>query len=364
MIMKNNDDKNIYDMLNDIEIDLDEYEREDFNDIEKMKIKKKFKQSIGKKNNNYKKYISVASVAVVSLGIITFTPVGTYASKIISDLVFDIKSAVGIDTEEEQYVKVINKSVTKGDITLRLNEAILNDDELIVSLTTISEKNIGKNESLWREKAPKLYINGEFVDASFSSSLGQVSKNNMDEVMFCRLDTSKYKGTIDLRLEFDGVGRYKEENNKMIEQEFIKGPFIFEFNFDTSKINKDIKDIDINKVIDFGNGEKITLDKFIYTPLTQKILFTQNDKAFNNQVDFLLKGTDDLGNEIEFDIYHSTNNKGQLIANLNDKKMDKSAKYITLTAYKRTFVENGKKIEPKLEEIEKNIKIDLDRQTN
>lgn len=47
--MKNYEDKDIYDMLNDMEIDLSEYDREDFNDIEKMRVKKKFRESIGKK---------------------------------------------------------------------------------------------------------------------------------------------------------------------------------------------------------------------------------------------------------------------------------------------------------------------------
>lgn len=363
--MKNNDDKNIYDMLNDIEVDLSEYEREDFNDIEKMKIKKKFRQSIGKKNinNNYKKYISVASAVVVSLGIVSLTPVGTYASKIISDLVFDIKSVLGINTEEDGYINIINKSVTKDNITLRLNEAILNDDELIVSLTTKSEENLDKNETLWRDRASKLYINGELIDALESSTSSQVSKKNNDEIMFFRLDTNKYNGVIDVKLEFDGIARYKEEKNELIKQEFVKGPFVFDFNFDTTKINKEIKKIDINKVIDFGNGEEITLEKFVYTPLTQKILFTQNNLAFNNKVDMILKGTDNLGNEIEFDIYHGEGERGQLIVDSNLNKINKKAKYITLTAYKRTFVENGKNLEPRLEEIEKDIKIDLNKES-
>lgn len=355
--MKNNNDKNIYDMLNDIEVDLSEYEREDFNDIEKMRIKKKFRKSIGKKNisNSYKKYISVASIAVVSLGIVTLTPVGTYASKIISDLVFDIKTVLGIGTEEEGYIEIINKSVTKEDITVRLNEAILNDDELILSLTTISKENIGANERIWREQAAELYINGELVDATESGSSSQVGKKNIDEVMFFRLDTSKYDGRIDVKLKIDSITRYKEDKDKMIKQDHIEGPFIFEFDFDASKINTDIKNIDINKELDFGNGEKITIDKYVYTPLTQKILYTRNEAVLNHEVDLILKGTDDLGNEIEFDMYHGKNEKGQLIANTTGGKIDKSAKYLTLTAYRRQSGENG----TELTEIEKDIKIDL-----
>lgn len=355
--MKNNDNKNIYDMFNDMEVDLSEFEREEFNDIEKIKIKKKFRQSIGKKNvnSNRKKYISVASIAIVSLGIVSLTPVGTYASKIISDLVYDIKTVLGINTEEEGYIKVINKSITKEDITIRLNEAVLNDDELILSLTTISEENIDRNESIGREIAPKLYINGELIDTVISGSLSQVGKKNIDEVMFCRLDTSKYEGIIDVKLEIDGIAKYKEEKSKIIKQDSIEGPFVFDFDFDVSKINTDIKNVDINKEIDLGNGEKITIDKYVYTPLTQKIVYTRNEKVIENESDFILKGIDDLGNPVEFDMYHGTNQKIQLIANMTGNKIDKSVKYLNLTVYRVNFVENGME----LEEVERNIKIDL-----
>lgn len=43
--------KNIYDMLNDNSINLEELEREGFNDIEKRRIKKKFKKTVHKNKN-------------------------------------------------------------------------------------------------------------------------------------------------------------------------------------------------------------------------------------------------------------------------------------------------------------------------
>ena len=44
-------------MLNEVDIDLEELENEDFTDFEKSKIKKNFRKSI-KKNKSYKKYSS------------------------------------------------------------------------------------------------------------------------------------------------------------------------------------------------------------------------------------------------------------------------------------------------------------------
>lgn len=359
--MKYNDDKNIYDMLNDIDIDLSEYDKEDFNDIEKIKIKKKFIKSIKQKNtiSNNKKNISIASAIIISLGIISVTPIGTYASKIISDLVFDIKSALKVEIDYDNHINVINKSVTKEDLTLRLNEALLNDNELIVSMSTILKEKIPKDITIEGDLNQKLYVNGEFIDKANSSSAVNVNKNNIDEILHFNLDTSKYSGVIDIKVELEEINIYKYVKNNYVKEKTIKGPFVFEFDLDTTRMNKAMKNIELNKVIEFGNNQNITLNKFVYTPLTQKINYTKNEEAFKNEIELVLKGFDDLGNEVIFERNNEHNGAGSLITNFSDKQVKKSAKYLTLTAYEKTYERIGKVVEEKLREIKKNIKIDL-----
>ncbi|MGL5346005.1 MAG: DUF4179 domain-containing protein [Peptostreptococcaceae bacterium] len=360
--MKDNMDKNIYDMLNDIEVDLSEYDREDFNDIEKMKIKKKFRKSIGKKNlnSNYKKNISVASIAILSIAIVSATPAGTYASKIISDLVFDIKSVLRIGVENDNYIKVINQSITKEDITLRLNEAVLNDGELIISMTTKSKERIPQDTRIGGNLDQKLYINGEFIDEADSSVGTDTSKKSTDEVLFFNVDTTKYSGVIDVKIVLENLSIYTDVDSGLNKSKTIEGPFVYEFNFDTNKINKDLKNIEMNKEIDLGNNQKVMLEKFVYTPLTQKIYYTKNKNAYESEKYLILKGVDDLGNEVIFEQSNEGNGVGTLITNLSGKQVNKSAKYLILTAYEITYIkEEGKEIKEKLDEIETNIRIDL-----
>ena len=360
--MKDNIDKNIYDMLNDIEVDLSEYDREDFNDIEKMKIKKKFRKSIGKKNSSfsYKRNISVASIAILSLVIVSITPAGTYASKIISDLVFDIKSALRIDVDDGNYIKVINQSITKEDITLRLNEAVLNDGELIISMTTKSKEKIPQDTRIGGNLNQKLYINGEFIDDADSSSGTDTSKKSTDEVLFFNVDTTKYSGVIDIKIVLEDIYVYRGVESGLNRSKTIEGPFVYEFDFDTTKINKNLKNIEMNKELNLGNDQKVMLEKFVYTPLTQKIYYTKNENAYKNRKELVLKGVDDLGNEVMFTQSNEGNGVGTLITNFSGKQVDKSAKYLILTAYERTYIiEEGKEIQEELEEIENNIRIDL-----
>ena len=58
--MKNN----IYDFFNNIDINFDDYDREDFNDVEKIKIKRNFKKSL---NNENKKYIKAVGLIGMSI---------------------------------------------------------------------------------------------------------------------------------------------------------------------------------------------------------------------------------------------------------------------------------------------------------
>ena len=51
--------KDIYELLNDIDIDENEFEEMKVSEIEKVRIKKRLKKSIHKKDNRYKKVIKM-----------------------------------------------------------------------------------------------------------------------------------------------------------------------------------------------------------------------------------------------------------------------------------------------------------------
>ena len=69
--------KNIYYMLNDVKVNINDYDKEELSDIEKRKIKNNFKKSL-KSKNTYKKAASIAATAVISIGLLG-TSFGSYA---------------------------------------------------------------------------------------------------------------------------------------------------------------------------------------------------------------------------------------------------------------------------------------------
>ena len=67
--------KNIYDLLNNMDFDIDDYEKEELNDMEKKKFKNEFRKN-NKKKFNFKKFGSIAVALLLSiLGYLTVNAV-------------------------------------------------------------------------------------------------------------------------------------------------------------------------------------------------------------------------------------------------------------------------------------------------
>lgn len=169
--------KSIYEMFNDTNIDLNFEEVETFNDIEKQNIKRNFKKKV--KNNKSNKKFKIAMV----MGLLIVTGLfGTNMGKTvlaeINIVSVDIASKLGINKNLDEYKTVIDKSVTKNGITIKLNEVILNENELIVS-TTLKSQDKKMDESDMHSFA-ELYINGKQIKSTASGSGKKVDDYTME----------------------------------------------------------------------------------------------------------------------------------------------------------------------------------------
>ncbi len=125
--------EDIYTLLNQVEINLNEYKKEELNEMEKKKIMKKFIKNKQEKKVNYKKYIAVASLAVVSFGAIGTIP--TLAST--NPTLYKLANMMGIEKDLDNYTAVINKPITKGDITVQLGEVIYDKHNNKLKVSTL-----------------------------------------------------------------------------------------------------------------------------------------------------------------------------------------------------------------------------------
>ena len=139
--MKNS--KNIYEYLNDVNFNIEDYEQEELNDLEKQKLKNRFNKNI-KKKHSFKGLATVTASLVLATVVLSQTSLGEniYAStqSKLSDISYSIGNALGIKKDIEPYSNVINKLVEESGIEVKLTDVIIDKDELLFATVVSTDK--------------------------------------------------------------------------------------------------------------------------------------------------------------------------------------------------------------------------------
>lgn len=300
--------KDKFEILNDVKINIDEYEEVKFdnNDDLKNKIKMKIR------NRKYKdrKKMVVASIGILLGGvIITSEPSLAYIRNIGKQIEYFF------DREENElkgYKVELNQVVSNKNIDIELKELMLGDGELLLSLK-IDDRNLNHEalglkpiEENWPELyEPKVQIGDMvFVETSGGSS-GEVNDDNTRNVLLTcdlsnldkdddgkvdvqnfdlisNLDTNK---SYDIKVIIDRVGYTLKENAKIsgevdvkgvtggglnvdTGESFetrtgdIKGNWNFETTINANNIVKDIQIYEVNKEVNIKD-KNTDIDVFI-----------------------------------------------------------------------------------------------------
>lgn len=343
----NND---IYSLLNDANINLDEYKKDEFNDIEKKLLKKNIRKSIksNSKQSNRRKIIAAAAIVLVITGM-SFGNTRAYALSKINLVSESISSFLGIEKNLEDYNTVVNKAITDNGVTVKLNEVILDDNELLISTNISSDKTLKEND-FWNGDM-SLYINNRKVKfTGASGGIEKIDDNTTQQVMEYDLDSIKdmdLSGDLNMKILYSKITLNGDEEN-------INGTWKFEFKTNGDKLKIDTKTVNLDYGFELDNGSKYILEKYTGNSLGQKIYGKIIDNSANNEdYNILLKGHDDLGNKVIFDLSRGRKDwfmlkyENVLVGNLNEK-----ASKLILTPYAVKMPEHSGK-EPGFDEYKK-----------
>lgn len=316
--------KNIYEMLNEADIDLQELKNEEFTAFDKNKAKKNLKKSLNKNNKNkkHKKYILAASILLVSMFLINDNFV-SYAKEIISDISYNISKALGTSSNLEDYTNVINKSVLKNGLRVTLNEVVLNNDEIVFSYTVKSKENL-RDAKISDVIVSGLHINNKQLSSTGGSGSEYVDDYTVESVTQCRLfgiKEDELKGDVDIKVEF----------SLMTEGEIKGKPWIFEFKANGKQLGLDTEEIKINKSIKLESGAKLILDKYTKNDLGEKIYAKIENYDENKYYDIYIEGVDDSKTNVKFLMGNCNNNEPML--ERFDASSSLDAKNINLSIY-------------------------------
>lgn len=340
----------IYTILNDASIDLSSYEQEYFNDIEKRKIKKNFRKSINNGKSHKKRNIAAAAlVLALTIGIVG-TNSEAFAIRVNNIIGIDIGSFLGIQKNIDEYKTVVNKSITNNGITVKLNEVVLNGNELIVSYNVTSDKKLGEAES-W-DGFNAIYVNGKKLNTGAGGSAKNIDDYTTQSVMNYDLGTTDLSGDLDIKIACSSIGLMGSKFEK-------KGAWSFEFKTNGNQLKIDTKELALNKKITLENGTQIALTRYTSNALGQKIYASVSNFKIKPAYNVVLKGTDNLGNKVEFYTSHSSKDSALFkIENINGN-LNENAKTLVLTPYAAKYPEKSGKMSDEYKEVGDSFTIDL-----
>lgn len=337
---------NEYKVFNDVKFDIDNYEEID---IDKEVIKSKVKAKLNKRKNISKKVL-VASIA----GLIMVGGLFVYRQPVYANMykvMYDIKNALGIDSNLNDYKTVVGKSITENGLTITLNEVILDKDELIVSTTYQYEKELEQGNIM---SFGYIYINGELINLGAGGGSTAIDKNTVEEVL--RYDIGKeVHGDLDVKIVYRNPMYFENNTEKTID-----GEWVFEFKTNGDELAYDTKTLALNQSFDLGNDETITLKEYRTNALGPSILF---DKKIHNKelanYDIKLVGKDDLGNDVEFYLMRSDQKEGKLTLYNLEQNLDENATKLNLVPYAAKQPNTSGKMNDDFKKVGSEFTIDL-----
>lgn len=334
----------IYTMLNEADINLDDYKKEKFNDIEKKNIKENFKKSINKKKFYNRKIVAAVAVVALTVGIlgsnVSVSGLATFSS--------NIGAFLGIQENLDEYNTVVNKTVNDNGVTVKLNEVILDGNELNVSYNISSNKKLGKDQS-WSD-SNVIYVNGKNVNGGAGGGAFNIDDYTTQSVT--TYDLGKVDLSGDLNIKISSHGMYLNDKK-------TRGSWVFKFKTNGEQLKVNTKQILLNKKFSLPNGEKYTLKKYTDNVVGQKVYASISNFTAKSTYAVDLKGVDDLGNKVEFYTSHSGKEDALFEIENIDGNLNKNAKILTLTPYAAKYPDKSGRMDGEYKQVGDKFTIDL-----
>lgn len=354
--------KNVYDLLNDISFNIEDYEKEELNDMEKKKIKNEFNKN-KKKKFNFKKFGSIAAAILLTLSVLSQTSFGkdvyARAESKISEISYSIGRALNIERDIESYSNIINQTVVDNGVEIKLVEFIMDKDEFVFStFTDTGTPTVGNNFEY------DIFINGKKlailpIGGGTATTSGELPINT-HTIEFKDTDIN-IEEDLDIKIIFRDLTSYIVGDSKEdIIENSIKGKWEFEFRANSKELTANTYSLPLDYLFNIGK-QKYKLEEFRHNPINQKIYATSQDE-YEVSHDIILRGYDDLGNKVEFDFYRYKDK--ELIFDYSNysnegKDLSDDAKSITLIPYAAEYPNEAGGITSNYEQVGEEFTISL-----
>lgn len=271
--------KNIFNTFNRVEIDLEDYDNASLSNEEIEKIKNRVSKKLNKKKkSNYRELIIAVGFCVAFLLFLNNDIVS--ANIDIFNKNFKEIFKVSENKDYTDYTTVIGKTIVDKNISVTLEEVLLDNNQLIVS-TMIDYTKVSKRtkDKMFKDiksanNYQKITINEKEYRPSSATSY-PISDNEIRYISFIDIDkiTDKTILNCEVSYEFYTVKPFDSKNSYLDKK--IKGNWEFKFNINTLNIPNNVKTIYFteNNKLELKNGDLVTINKVEKSDLSIKFYY-------------------------------------------------------------------------------------------
>lgn len=345
--------KDIYSLLNDVETNISSYAVEELTDGEKRKMLKKINQILGNdkgsttKRRNYAAIAACAATIILIAGTISLND-GVYATA--KSIAWQIGDFLGVEKNLQDYTTVIGTEKTDKGYTIKLNEIILDEDQLIVSSSVKSQEKLSAGGLM---PFAEVYVNGKQVSVAAGGGSKFIDDYTEESVLDYELEDIDTNGRLDIELVYTGILKDDKE---------AKGDWRFHFEADGAKLAMDTTRIALNNSFPLPNGSKLVLTEYTSNDLGQKVYFKIENWDYKKDpmYDLVLKGKDNLDHKVEFGLSYFKGEKK--VGRLNAAPINgtiEGVQSITLKPYAVKMPEKSGRMSHDFVEIGDSVTINL-----
>lgn len=272
----------IYDELNDVKLDLAEYEEEPLTEIERSRwmkrIGKKLEHSaktgtIGARKWKMRGIVAAAVALVLIIG--ATLPAGQQAlAKLpfVANLLEGF-AGYGQDVDYSAYKTQVGETTENEFGRLTLNEIIVDTDRLLITSTLepSSKLKIAEDNVLWMNA--KITINGRSdLQGNGGSGSGSDGENGVyTTYQNIALDEIPDSDKLHLKIEYNQMSWWHPENMPGVPSE----PWTFEVETSRAALLAQTQTIEVNRTVDLINGERIVIEKVVSGPISNLVYYNR-----------------------------------------------------------------------------------------
>ena len=342
--------KEMYSLFNHLDTNLEDYQKEYLTDLEERKLLNQIRKT---KNITMKKHSKKYVAAIVCITLLSIFGVtvnmnsAVYAAA--KNIAWQIGEFLGIEQSLQDYTTVLGTSREDKGYTITLNEVILDDNQLVVSSSIQSDTKMSEMGVI---DSANIYVNGKRVSSASGGSSQKTDEYTQESVINYELEGVDTQGKLDIEILYNSLHKGEE---------VIKGDWDFRFQADGAKLEADTKHVDLEEPFILPNGSKVIFTEFTSNNLGQKIYFQFDNWNYKNDpmYDLKLEGTDNLGNQVEFDLSHFNGQNGRLNRYIGGEGIKEGASSFTLTPYAVAMPEESGKMSDEFVKIGQSFTIYL-----